>query len=89
VLAAFEDLAAQLAASPDAPEALAALRGTLHRVRGTAGSYGFAEASQLAAALEERAARWAEDPRLDVDRRSILVLDFVAGLRAAFEPNGC
>jgi chemotaxis protein histidine kinase CheA len=84
-VAGFEALAAQLADSPAAPESLEALCRELHRVRGTAGSYGFADASRLAGRLEERAIRWAADPGLDRDQRAALVLDFVAALRGAFE----
>ena len=46
--AAFRTLGMQLAATPDAPEVVDAVRRELHRVHGTAGSYGFREASKLA-----------------------------------------
>lgn len=51
-LKAFEVLADQLQRTPTAPEVVDALRRELHRVHGTAGSYGFLEASRLSAALE-------------------------------------
>jgi chemotaxis protein histidine kinase CheA len=84
----FEALAARLAGTPESPDALASLRRELHRVRGTAGSYGFAEASRLAAALEQRALRWAVEPALDHGRRSTAVLAFVDALRAALDAPG-
>ena len=51
------------AADPSAPETIAALRRELHRVHGTAGSYGFVEASRLAAKLEQRVDAWEAGPR--------------------------
>ena len=82
-LTAFEALATQLASSPGAPELLSALRRELHRVHGTAGSYGFLDASRLAAALEERALRWDADPGLDRPQRAAIVEHFVSALRLA------
>ena len=81
-VAAFRRLAAQLASAPAAPEVVEVLRRELHRVRGTAGTYGFAEASRLAAAFEERAIRWAADPSLDRDRRSAMAEHFASALEA-------
>lgn len=82
-LRAFEELATQLERAPGAPEVVQALRRELHRVRGTAGSYGFLETSRLAAALEPVAVRWAGDPELDRTRRARIVRQFVASLRAS------
>jgi CheY-like chemotaxis protein len=79
-VAAFHRLAAQLAVSPTAPEIVEALRRELHRVHGTAGSYGFVQASELAAVLEERAIRWAADPSLDRDRRASMTEHFASAL---------
>jgi len=84
-VAGFEAIAAQLADAPDAAGPLEALCRELHRVRGTAGSYGFVEASRLAGRLEERALGWVADARLDRERRAAVVLDFAAALRVAFE----
>ena len=82
-LGAFQALAGQLAAAPAAPEVVAALRRELHRVHGTAGSYGYAEASRLAAKLEERTVRWAADPECERVQRGAIVEHFVAALRLA------
>ena len=79
-VAAFRRLSAQLAVIASAPEVLEALRRELHRVHGAAGSFGFPEASKLAAELEEAALRWAEDPALDVDRRAAMTLEFANAL---------
>lgn len=84
-VAAFTELAAQLQRSPVAPEVVDALRRELHRVHGTAGSYGFHDASRLAAALELVAARWETNPSLDSDRRGAVVRQFALALGAAFE----
>lgn len=78
---AFEDLAAQLERAPEAPEVVQALRRELHRVRGTAGSYGFHETGRLAAALEPLAVRWTSTPDLDRGRRAAIVRRFIASLR--------
>lgn len=84
-LDAFRALAARLAETPDAPELVEQVRRELHRVRGTAGSYGFAEASRLSGVMEERAVRWAADARLEAGERSAMLLRYVAALAAAFE----
>lgn len=86
-LAALGELAEQLERSPDAPEVVGALRRELHRVRGTAGSYGFHEASRLAAALEPLAVRWAADRDLDRGRRASIVRGFVDSLALALRPD--
>ena len=79
-VSAFRRLAAQLASAPTSPEVIETLRRELHRVHGSAGSYGFAEASRLAAAFEERAIRWAADPSLDRDRRAAMAEHFASAL---------
>jgi CheY-like chemotaxis protein len=87
--AAFRTLGLQLAATPDAPEVVDAVRRELHRVHGTAGSYGFGEASNLAAKLEERAIRWSGDPELDRDVRGAMIIEFAEVLALAVgEPDG-
>lgn len=83
-LAAFSKLAEQLEAAPDAPEVVETLRRELHRVHGTAGSYGLHEASRLAGALEPVAVRWAVNSALDRARRASIVRQFVRSLAAAF-----
>jgi CheY-like chemotaxis protein len=86
--AAFRTLGLQLSATPDAPEVVDAVRRELHRVHGTAGSYGFNEASNLAAKLEQRAVRWATDPELDRDVRGAMIIEFAEVLSLAVGENG-
>lgn len=85
---AFSQLADQLQVTPTAHELVESLRRELHRVHGTAGSYGFHEASRLAGALELVAMQWAADPRLDVPRRGAIVRQFVRSLQAALTSGG-
>lgn len=87
-LQAFSLLADQLQRMPTAPEVVDALRRELHRIHGTAGSFGFHEVSRLAAALELVAGRWQGDPVRDRDRRAAIVRQFAHALAAAFRgPN--
>ncbi|HEX6048337.1 MAG TPA: response regulator [Gemmatimonadaceae bacterium] len=79
----LEDLARQLGTEPTSPDAIAALRRELHRVHGTAGSYGFAEASRLAAKLEQRVGDWENDPTLERTQRATIIGHFVSALRLA------
>src|SRR5688572_22609022 len=79
----LEDLARQLATEPAAPETIGALRRELHRVHGTAGSYGFAEASRLAAKLEQRVATWEDDASLERTQRATIIGHFISALRLA------
>jgi CheY-like chemotaxis protein/HPt (histidine-containing phosphotransfer) domain-containing protein len=81
-VAAFRRLSAQLAVIASAPEVVEALRRELHRVHGAAGSFGFPEASRLAAELEDAAVRWMADPSLDSDRRAAMIADFANELEA-------
>jgi CheY-like chemotaxis protein/HPt (histidine-containing phosphotransfer) domain-containing protein len=87
-VAAFRRLSAQLAVIASAPEVVNALRRELHRVHGAAGSFGFPEASHLAAELEEAAIRWVQDPSLDVDRRAAMTAEFANALEACVLGEG-
>lgn len=82
-IAMLEDLSRQLGADPTAAETIGALRRELHRVHGTAGSYGFSEASRLAAKLEQRVAGWEQDPALECGQRAMIIGHFVSALRLA------
>ncbi len=83
-LDAFRQLAVTLADSPTNPELLDALRRELHRVHGTAGSYGYQEASRLAGVAEQRAIRWAGDENLEVAGRAQAIQHFTVALDLAF-----
>ena len=85
IVATFERIAAQLATAPASPRALEALRRELHRVKGTAGSYGFLDASTLATKLEERVASWITDPQVELDSRTTIISHFGSALRLAFQ----
>lgn len=84
-MAALTSLADHLQRTPSSVEVVDALRRELHRVHGTAGSYGFHEASRLAAGLELVASRWQSDPGCDRDRRAAIVRQLVRALAAAFD----
>lgn len=84
-VAALRQLAQQLTRTPSAPEIVDALRRELHRIHGTAGSYGFADASRLAAELEQAAVRWAIDPVMDMDRRGNMTAEFADALELCVE----
>jgi DNA-binding response OmpR family regulator len=81
----FETLAMQLGRTPTSPRALESLRAELHRVKGTAGSYGFTDASALAGKLEERVLAWTRDQSLDLEQRATIIQHFASALRLAFQ----
>ncbi len=78
----FRYLAAQLTVAPDKAEVLESLRRELHRVHGTAGSFGFPDASRLAGVLEVRAVGWATDPGSDRATRGAIIAHFASALEA-------
>ncbi|HWZ59436.1 MAG TPA: response regulator [Gemmatimonadaceae bacterium] len=80
----FRALAAQLTVTPTATEVVDAVRRELHRVHGTAGSYGYHEASRLAGKLEGRAVRWAADGLVDHEQRGAMIEQFAGVLELAF-----
>ena len=86
-IASLEDLAGQLSVDAVAPDTIAALRRELHRVHGTAGSYGFTEASRLAAKLEQRVAGWEADSSIERSQRSTIIGHFVSALRLAMSAD--
>ena len=83
LLDCFRDLAAQLSLNPTSPSLIFELRSELHRVHGTAGSYGFAEASTLAGKLEIRVARWEADASDELSQRATIIGHFVSALTLA------
>src|SRR5207244_3873171 len=65
-------LAHRIAARSADREALDALRREIHKVHGSAGSYGFMDASRLAAGMEATVKDWVAHPGdKDVDRGSL------------------
>lgn len=83
-VAALKRLAAQLATDPNATEVLEALRRELHRLRGTAGSFGFNEVSRLATGFEQRAHNWSAYPTLELHEREHAIRRFIERLESAF-----
>jgi CheY-like chemotaxis protein len=84
-LAECETAATRLGAAPDDAAALDVVRRCVHRLNGSAGTFGFARAGRMAAAMEAVARRWLADPALDRDRRGDIVATFVAAARALFD----
>jgi CheY-like chemotaxis protein/HPt (histidine-containing phosphotransfer) domain-containing protein len=71
-LRVLAELAGRLAVTGNDAEALDRLRRETHKIRGSAGSYGFWEASRLAAGMEETAKDWVARPDdTDLNRGSI------------------
>src|SRR5207237_305542 len=71
-LRGLAELGDRLARVGNDAEALDRLRRETHKIRGSAGSYGFWEASRLAAGMEETAKDWVARPDdVDLDRGSV------------------
>ena len=84
IVEGFLQLAAEMAGAPDSAATIEAVRREAHRIHGTAGTYGFGEASDIAASLERRCATWAADPQADAGNRSGIVERAARSLAAAF-----
>jgi CheY-like chemotaxis protein len=82
-LGVIAELAERLVASGDDQEALEALRRDAHRLRGSAGSFGFPQATVVAAELEEAAKQWLEHPANGADNRGAAARGFVRRLATA------
>jgi CheY-like chemotaxis protein/HPt (histidine-containing phosphotransfer) domain-containing protein len=82
-LGAIAELAERLIAAGDDTAAIEALRRDAHRLRGSAGSFGFPQASVVAAELEDAAKKWLEKPANGVADRGKATRGFVRRLAAA------
>lgn len=82
-LGAIAELAERLIATGDDTAAIEALRHDAHRLRGSAGSFGFPQASVVAAELENVAKKWLEHPGNGVADRGQAARSFVRRLAAA------
>ena len=82
-LGAIAELAERLIAAGDDTAAIETLRRDAHRLRGSAGSFGFPQASVVAAELEEAAKKWLEKPGNGVGDRGQAARSFVRRLAAA------
>src|SRR2546430_1048582 len=71
-LAALATIAERLAAAKSDRATIEALRRAAHKIHGSAGSFGFMEASRLAAGMEATVKDWAARPdEPDVERGSL------------------
>src|SRR6266508_5346082 len=82
-LGTIAELAERLIASGDDTAAIEALRRDAHRLRGSAGSFGFHQASVVAAELEEAAKHWLDHPGNGVADRGQAARGYVRRLAAA------
>ena len=82
-LGAIAELAERLIAAGDDIPAIEELRRDAHRLRGSAGSFGFPQASVVAAELENAAKQWLEHPGNGVGDRGAAARAFVRRLAAA------
>ena len=82
-LGAIAELAERLIATGEDTEAIEALRRDAHRLRGSAGSFGFPQASVVAAELENAAKQWLERPANGANDRGQAARGFVRRLAAA------
>lgn len=86
-LGTIAELAERLVASGDDREALEALRHDAHRLRGSAGSFGFPQATVVAGELEDAAKSWLEHPANGARDRGHQARAFVRRLAAALFTN--
>ena len=82
-LGAIAQVAEQLVATGDDTAAIEELRRDAHRLRGSAGSFGFPQASAVAAELEEAAKQWLATPANGAGDRGNQARAFVRRLAAA------
>jgi CheY-like chemotaxis protein len=82
-LGAIAELAERLIAAGDDTAAIEALRRDAHRLRGSAGSFGFPQASVVAAELEAATKQWLGRPADGVQTRGYDARAFVRRLAAA------
>jgi CheY-like chemotaxis protein len=82
-LGAIAEVAERLINAGDDTAAIETLRRDAHRLRGSAGSFGFAQASVVAAELEEAAKHWLEHPGNGVADRGQAARGYVRRLAAA------
>lgn len=82
-LGTIAELAERLIGAGDDTAAIEELRRDAHRLRGSAGSFGFPQASVVAAELEEAAKRWLETPGNGAGDRGQATRGFVRRLAAA------
>jgi CheY-like chemotaxis protein/HPt (histidine-containing phosphotransfer) domain-containing protein len=82
-LGGIAELAERLITAGDDAAAIQDLRHEAHKLRGSAGSFGFAQASVVAAELEDAAKQWLAHPVDDAGPRGAAARGFVRRLAAA------
>ncbi|HEV8398598.1 MAG TPA: response regulator [Gemmatimonadales bacterium] len=82
-LGGIAELAERLIQAGDDAAAIEDLRREAHKLRGSAGSFGFAQASVVAAELEDAAKQWLAQPAEGVAERGAAARGFVRRLAAA------
>ena len=82
-LGGIAELAERLIAAGDDAAALDELRREAHRIRGSAGSFGFPQATLVAAELEDAAKQWLSQPADRAAERGAATRGFVRRLAAA------
>lgn len=80
----LQQCAALLDRDPNDANVLETVRRELHRLRGSSGSYGYAEASERIGSMEQRARTWAIDPALEAEHRGSYLRRVVDALQTAF-----
>jgi CheY-like chemotaxis protein/HPt (histidine-containing phosphotransfer) domain-containing protein len=82
-LGGIAELAERLIASGDDLDAVEQLRREAHKIHGSAGSFGYAQATAVAAELEEAAKQWLAHPGQGASTRGAAARTFVRRLAAA------
>jgi len=82
-LGGIAELAERLISAGDDAAAIEDLRHEAHKLRGSAGSFGFAQASVVAAELEDAAKQWMAQPADGAGTRGAAARGFVRRLAAA------
>lgn len=84
----FDGLGDQLQERPDAVDLLQPFRQELHRLNGSAATFGYARAGRMAAAMEAVVRKWIDAPELDRARRASVVANFARVIRAHLAVGG-
>lgn len=84
-LAALEELEPRLAEHPRSGELITSLRREVHRMSGSAGTFGFDAVSRMCSAFEAVVRHWAMDEMADAGRRATIVRCFTSALAQQFE----
>jgi HPt (histidine-containing phosphotransfer) domain-containing protein len=82
-LGGIAELAERLVAAGNDVAALEELRREAHRIRGSAGSFGFAQATVVAGEMEDATKRWLARPEEGASERGAAARGFVRRLAAA------